>query len=58
MGNTTEIIKTLIGLAIDSSYPFDKETFRNVNWKKVMRISAAQGVFAIAFDGIEHLPIE
>lgn len=58
LNKSAEIVKLLIRKAIDTSSLVDFELFQDVNWKKVMRISATQDVFAIAFDGIEHLPME
>lgn len=56
MDNNSEILKTLIRIATGSSLPIDTNMFYGTNWEDVMRIASAQGVFAIAFDGIEKLP--
>lgn len=57
MSNVTNIIQTLIQLAFNRSDSFDTKIFENVKWKDVMNIAAAQGIFAIAFDGIKLLPM-
>ena len=56
MDNNSEILKTLVVIATGSSLTFDTKMFYGTNWEDVMRIASAQGVFAIAFDGIEKLP--
>lgn len=55
LDNNSEILKTLIRIATGSSLPIDTNMFYGTNWEEVMRIASAQGVFAIAFDGIERL---
>ena len=56
LDNNSEILKTLIRIATGSSLPIDTNMFYGTNWEDVMRIASVQGVFAIAFDGIERLP--
>ena len=53
---SAEIVKSLIRKAIDASSLVDIESFQGANWREVMQIASAQGVFAVTFDGIEKLP--
>lgn len=54
----TKIIQALIQLAFGTSSLVDTKVFEDVSWKEVMSVAVAQGVFAIAFDGVKLLPVE
>lgn len=58
LNNSIEIVKALIRKAINPSLSVDTELFREVDWREVMQIASAHGVLAIAFDGIEALPMD
>ena len=56
LNNTVEIIEALIRKAFEPSSFVDFKKFQGADWREVMRIVSAQGVFAIVFDGVEELP--
>lgn len=58
LNNSIEIVKALIRKAINPSLSVDTELFLEVDWREVMQIASAHGVLAIAFDGIEALPMD